>query len=225
MTWTKLGDPVPRETVDRYVPYEWPAGEIAYLPLPAPVLLPSLDEIVTIRRTRRLFEPLTQDSLSAMLWLSSRVISVGDETMGFPLTQRPAPSAGAIHPIHLLLKTLNADWARYDPYGHGLVQLGKRGDALKGLWEAIARTVDPGAGTAFLFAAEPGKTSAKYANAESLVWRDAGALVGHMALVAESLHLNFCPLGHTGEPWVSGLDEQDRLIGVGVALLGNRPKR
>jgi hypothetical protein len=74
-----------------------------------------------------------------------------------------------------------------------------------------------------LFVGEPGKTFSKYNHATSLVWRDAGVLIGHMALVAESLGLNFCPLGITGEPWVSELDKQGKLVGVGVALLGSRP--
>jgi len=68
--------------------------------------------------------------------------------------------------------------------------------------------------------AEPGKTSAKYSSSSSLVWRDAGVLLGHIGLAAESLGLNYCPLGITGEPWVSQLDSQGKLSGVGLALLG-----
>lgn len=41
-----------------------------------------------------------------------------------------------------------------------------------------------------------------------------------MALTATAQGLNFCPLGITGEPWVSGLADQGKLTGVGLALLG-----
>ena len=68
--------------------------------------------------------------------------------------------------------------------------------------------------------AEPGKTAAKYANSESLVWRDAGVLLGYMSVVAEALGLGFCPLGITGQAYVSALSADARLTGVGLAVVG-----
>ena len=70
--------------------------------------------------------------------------------------------------------------------------------------------------------AEPGKTCAKYEHADSLIWRDAGVLIGHMALVAEALDCSFCPLGITGHEWCASLKLEDRLAGVGLAILGSR---
>lgn len=77
--------------------------------------------------------------------------------------------------------------------------------------------------TRILFLSEPGKTLGKYQNGCSLIWRDAGALLGVMALTATAQGLNFCPLGITGEPWASNLAEQGKLAGVGFALLGSPP--
>jgi hypothetical protein len=71
-----------------------------------------------------------------------------------------------------------------------------------------------------LFAAEPNLTFAKYNEACSLIWRDAGVLQGILSLAAEDLGLNFCLVGVTGEPWVSGLIEQNTLVGVGAAYVG-----
>lgn len=73
-----------------------------------------------------------------------------------------------------------------------------------------------------LLVAEPGMYAAKYQACESLVWRDAGVLVGYLSLVAEVLGLDFCPLGSTGGSALGYLDQQPQLLGVGVALVGGR---
>lgn len=222
MTWIDLGNPIPLERHGQYEPYEWPSQDIEYLTVPADLALQALDKIVYARRTRRTFGLLSREQLAQFLWLSCRTIAKGDDRLGFSITQRPAPSAGAIHPIHLILGDKNNDWLRYDPDHHGLASLRTNGGVLAELWQAIEPVVDPEAGTALLFVAEPGKIYAKYESGNSLIWRDAGVLMGHMALVAEALQLNFCPLGITGEPWICRLDVQRQLVGVGVALLGSR---
>jgi len=81
-----------------------------------------------------------------------------------------------------------------------------------------------GSATLLLFVAEPGMTIAKYSNASSLIWRDAGILQGYFAAAAESLDLNFCFLGVTGEPWASQLVDQPGLCGVGAAYVGAASK-
>jgi nitroreductase len=72
-------------------------------------------------------------------------------------------------------------------------------------------------------AAESGRTAAKYENAESLIWRDAGIALGYMSIVAEALGLTFCPLGVLGEPYVSAVVSGDpRIQAAGLAVLGAR---
>ena len=69
--------------------------------------------------------------------------------------------------------------------------------------------------------AEPGKTAAKYEHHETLVWRDAGVVLGYMSLVAEALGLSFCPLGLTGRPQLTEfLPESQAMHGVGLSVLG-----
>jgi len=222
MTWIDLGNPVPLDCPIRYQPYIWPMQDIEYLSVLEDLGLPNFEKIIAERRTRRTFEFLNRNKLAEFLWLSSRILAKGDDSLGFPITQRPVPSPGAIHSIHLVLSNQRDCWLRYDPGQHGLAPLGEIGIRLTGLWEAISQVVNPQDGTALLFIAEPGKIYAKYQYGNSLIWRDAGVIIGHMALVAEALHLNFCPLGITGEPWVSSLSRLYQFVGVGVALLGSR---
>lgn len=221
MTWIDLGNPIPLATPSRYKPFVWPSQDIEYLAVPEKLALRGLEKIVSARRTRRTFGSLSREQLAFFLWLSCRTLTRGNDCIGFPITQRPAPSAGAIHPIHLLLSE-NEKWLRYDSDRHGLLLLEKAGSVLAELRQAVTQVVEPEAGTVLLFVAEPGKTYAKYKCGDSLIWRDAGVLIGHMALVAEALNLNFCPLGITGEPWISKLADQHQLVGVGAALLGSR---
>ncbi len=222
MTWTDLDNPVPRETPHRYEPYLWPSAKIDYLEAPENISLPAIEQVIANRRTRRTFGSINKQKLSTWLWLSNRVIATGHDQYGFPLTQRPAPSAGAIHPIHLVFAQQGNVWQWYDPVHHGLARFEVASDVMDGLLLDVSTVLDPGEGQVVLYVAEPGMTAAKYQNADSLVWRDTGVLLGHMALVAEALQLNFCPLGITGDPWVSKLDQEGKLVGVGVALLGSR---
>jgi hypothetical protein len=83
--------------------------------------------------------------------------------------------------------------------------------------------VAPGQGQLLWFCANVEKINAHYEHPESLIWRDAGVLLGVMALVAEALKLNFCPLGISGEPYLSAaFGTLGRLEGVGGAILGSR---
>jgi hypothetical protein len=80
--------------------------------------------------------------------------------------------------------------------------------------------VDHGALIALV--AETGKTAAKYENHCSLVWRDAGVVLGYLSLIAEALDLAFCPLGLTGHDFVAPIAPPGVLEGVGFALVGGR---
>jgi len=58
--------------------------------------------------------------------------------------------------------------------------------------------------------------SAAYDNPESLVWRDAGALLFAICLFAEGLGLAACPLGFVGQWSVEALGfPADRFLAVG----------
>jgi hypothetical protein len=141
--------------------------------------------------------------------------------MEFPIEQRGVPSAGAIHPIHILVCDLETrQLRRYDGQAHAFQVLH---DLLpEELARECSKVLPPNKGTLLLFVAEPGKTAAKYVDPLSLVWRDAGVLQGGMALAAEALRLNFCLLGITGDPWAASLSKEGKLRGVGAAFVGAR---
>lgn len=222
MTWIDLGDPLPRPVPERYEPLEWEEGEAYPLPASLEALTQPFSEVLDARTSHRVFGVVPDQQLGTFLWYACRTRGVGTSNLGFDLEHRAAPSAGAIHPIHIVLKRPGDDlWWLYEPKAHQLVELKHLTDRLAGLYELSLQVLDGDEATRILFLAETGKTLGKYQDGCSLVWRDAGALLGVMALTATAQGLNFCPLGITGEPWASRLADQGKLAGVGLALLGS----
>jgi SagB-type dehydrogenase family enzyme len=220
MDWIDLGNPVPRTTLLRHTPLEWPHDKQVPLPANPNEASRSLAEVLSSRRSKRDYSTPTLEKLAQLFSLSSRVRDVLSSAETLPQSIRPAPSAGALHPIHIILHRHGEHhWDRYDPYTHSLWEL--RSATPPSIVRTALQEVLPGDGaTLLLFAAEPKLTFAKYEQACSLIWRDAGVLQGFLSLAAEALGLNFCLMGVTGEPWVSGLVEQNSLIGVGAAYVG-----
>lgn len=221
--WMEAGNPRPREIPRRHEPVRWSEGQDADLPDSDPKPTRDAAEILLTRRTRYGFDQLTLVDLSRLLTLSARVQLEVPSQLGFPLSRRPAPSAGGIHPIHLVVHHPDhSRLQRYDAFRHRLreVYCSVRPAVVR---SELGQVVPGEQATLLLMVAEPGRTAAKYADHVSLVWRDAGALLGVIAVAAEALHLNFAPLGVTGEPWASALVEQSGLVGVGAAWIGARP--
>lgn len=223
MNWIDLNNPEPKQTAAIYTPIDWSTSRQEILP--APTDQPPTDIFTALknRRSALHFNPVNEQQLSNFLWHSCRCLNTTNSPYGFQLEQRPSPSAGAIHPIHLALKhPYNSSWWRYDPYNHALQQIPDGQDKLLELSHQRKQLNDSEQATEVLLLAEPGKMQAKYNHANSLVWRDAGALIGIMSLVAESLNMSFCPLGMTGEPWAGDIVNQGELHGVGMILVGSK---
>lgn len=222
MTWIDLGDPLPRLASEWYEPFEWAVGEVCQLPVSSEALGRPFGEVLDARVSRRQFGTVHDQQLGTFLWNACRTRGIGKSHLGFDLEHRSAPSAGAIHPIHIVVKRPEDDrWWLYGTRAHQLVELRDAIGRLAGLHERSLQVLAGDEATRILFLAEPGKTLSKYQDGCSLVWRDAGALLAVMALTATAQGLNFCPLGITGEPWASGLADQGKLVGVGFALLGS----
>lgn len=221
MEWINLGRPTVRAEPRYYQPFTWPDGTFHALPEIEDVGDKGIFNLLDHRRTRRTFTALSEGQLGQLLWRCARTQAIAESDYGFDLELRPTPSAGAMHPIHILVHLPGAsNWSRYDSRRHDLVELPGSAEAFAGLEEQCHEALPAVQATRLLLVAEPGKTCAKYQNGESLIWRDAGALLAVMAVIAEALDYSFCPLGVTGEPWAGCLAPAGVLSGVGIALVG-----
>lgn len=223
MDWTSLGEPRPHDSPSAYLPMKWPEGQRRGLP-PAEHPLPTdFGILLQSRRTQRDFSSeMSESQLSQLLSLVCQVQATMKSDYGFDLQQRGAPSAGAIHGIHLLFRPPGGPlWQRYDPLSHELVDLPDSERSCSSALQEASKLMPMGNATLVLLAAEPAMYAAKYANHESLVWRDAGVLLGYLSLTATALGLIFCPLGLTGEVALKALDSQGKLAGVGMAAVAS----
>lgn len=224
MTWIDLQDPLPRERQQPYEPITWPDEEFVKLPVPVSTSGKTFSEVLDQRRTTRKFACVETADLAYFFWNTARIQGTLGSALGFVQTFRPVASAGAVHPIHILVKRpASSTWCRYEPSMHAMIALPTFTNSLSDVDEKIGSAVDAANATILLYVAEPGMTAAKYQNEASLIWRDAGALLGHSALVAADMGLSYCPLGLTGNVWAKRLNQQGQLAGVGVALLGKLP--
>lgn len=221
MSWIDLGNPAPLEEPQPYSPTPWPKGKVRYLRAEPDGPARSFQQTVHTRRSQRIFDSPDEARLSHLLSWTCRASSIISQHLGFPQTTRPAPSAGAIHPVHVILHGIDdPGWCRYDPFEHALVELPSRLEPST-VRRALDHLLPSARATLILFAAEPALTFAKYRDGCSLIWRDAGVLQGYFSAAAEALELRFCLIGVTGEPWVSRLIDQKMLIGVGAAYVGS----
>src|SRR5690606_26004583 len=121
MTWIDLADPLPRSAPEPYTPIEWELGETRSLPSTSGVPDRSFNEVIDARASHREFGFVDDQQLGAFLWLACRTRGVGASELGFDLEHRAAPSAGAIHPIHVVVKRPGDDrWWLYVPRSHRL---------------------------------------------------------------------------------------------------------
>lgn len=216
----RLPDPSPRASAP-YVPRQWPVLRPIILAHPS-VAHSDLFQALARRRSGAKFQPLAPDALGELLWHVMRVDAISPSTLGFEQERRPTPSAGAIHPVHVLAAAPGlAAVVLYRPRLHQLDVLAGSASVYREL-RLLAQHLYQGAecATVLAFVCEPGLTAAKYEDSCSLVWRDAGILQGTMSLAAEGLGLAFRLLGATGDAQVSPLAEQGVLVGMGLALVG-----
>ncbi len=215
-------EPLPRAEPSRYSVFKWPAGRSqALFPRSAPLPV-DMVSLLEKRQTRRDFtKPLGNVALGEFLWLACRSRGARPSPYGPDQESRPHPSAGAMHPIHVLIAREDGPWERYDPVEHVLVELPGSVESAAAGRTVAQSVVSVGCAVVVGLVAEPGKTAAKYENPETLVWRDAGVVLGYMSLIAEALELSFCPLGVTGQSQFADLlPNPTSLHGVGLALLG-----
>lgn len=158
------------------------------------------------------------------MWHVARTRSSRTLPSGAQWQHRAVPSAGGRHPVDLLIvHRVGRTWKVevYDELAHALCDLNIERSALRRLISQARSLVPLGHGTLIWHAAHPWRTLRKYRQGSSLVWRDSGVLTGYLTLAAEALQLNCCPLGITGEPWVSSMLGMPGVVGVGGSVIGH----
>jgi len=220
-----MKNPQPKPTEERVPSFDYPIQHSVKLsknidPLPA-----RFDEVINSRKSQRTFSGISLQQLSNILWYTAKVKQTLVQENGYILTHRGTPSAGARHPIDILIISrtlLNSDLPHYySPIEHTLNRLGLPAQLVANLFEHINTIVSTTNATILWFIAHPERTGAKYEEPESLIWRDAGALINSIQLTCTALNISCCPIGSLGEPYISDLfNRQSGVFGAGGVLIG-----
>jgi SagB-type dehydrogenase family enzyme len=197
-----FGKKRPRRQFVRYC-----LGGTVLLPSVSVNMSPSLFEVIDGRKSTRTFRALSLEEISNVLWYSAKVNAV-KVINGEIFSHRPTPSAGAIHPIDVLI-SLQSENARclyyYDPFQHCLRLLELNISELASFIKHVNNCLNLGAGTLIWFLGDQRRTGAFYANPSSLIWRDAGALILGFQLAATALNIGSCAIGTLARPYIDNL--------------------
>lgn len=217
-----MKNPQPKATEERVTSFDYPIQHTIKLSKNIDPIPTRFDEVIINRKSERTFSGINLHQLSNILWYTAKVKQAYVQDNGYILTHRGTPSAGARHPIDILIinqTLLDSNLPHYyNPIEHTLNRLDLPDLLIANFTEHINTIVNIANATIIWFAAYPERTAAKYENHESLIWRDAGALTNSIHLTCTALKLNSCLIGSLGEPYVSDLFS--KAFGAGGLLVG-----
>lgn len=199
---------------------EWPVARSLNC---AEIVLPIERSFLTVLEARRSHRVMTRAPLRELInaiayGVQPRQVLEDDP---FERSRRPSPSAGAIHPVEILLVPGTSRVFRYVALTHQLEVLQvSEPTPLRQFLDECRHMVPEASGTALVLVGCMNRVAALYKRPASLLWRDAGVLLQTLALVATAYHLAFCPLGVLGTQVVEALGLSERASAVGAALIG-----
>ena len=201
-------EPFPRERPLRWKPFVPATSATELLVPPGPGPATPFGDVLESRRSAMAGD-VDWPSVAGLLWHAAATKGwPGPGRAGLPLQERPAPSAGGLHPVRIVcMSDRGMDAPRlYDPETHSFHLLHVVRDATMAVNRAAVETVTGASrGTTLRMVADMARTRAGYHRPESLVMRDAGCLIATLCLCAGWLGLAACPLGFLGQEMVSML--------------------
>lgn len=220
-----LNNPTPKSEQTAPVIFFYPVGEVIKLDRPDDLPDIRLLEVIEQRRSGRNFQKRTLVEIGNLLWLSAKVKNISVLENGYVLSQRPSASAGARHPIDIILCTPDLKNGRvlyyYNAFEHALQELTVDKMQVDGFLSHINEAIEIRNATILWFVAHPDRTSVKYEDALSLVWRDSGALLHCVQIACTVLGMESCPVGSLGEPFISKMFEPYGItFGAGGIVIG-----
>ena len=182
-------------------------GEATTFPIPVTDLGPTrpFSETIAARYSIRELTPPTLQDVALVMARCGLTHNSGYDLAGARIDHRPAPSAGGRHPLSLVLLSrwviglaagawvLDPDAAVLRPAAYGSADVAA---AFAAVAMALHLTEPPPA--AIFTVAHPDRTLTRYPDGISLLWRETGALLMLVHLVATDIGLGSCIAGTCG---------------------------
>ncbi|MFC0387624.1 nitroreductase family protein [Muricoccus vinaceus] len=205
-------------------PIAWPVQRVLGACPEAARLDAPLGRVLLERRSiRRLSAPSVREVLALVGMVTmNRLVKAGDP---FARSRRVSPSAGALHPVSIVVLRggrARATALRVDPVGAHVQLLRERepGGAAR-LLTRLPQYLPQARGTMLVLLADRQLTAAAYRSPDSLLWRDAGALLATLQITAAGLGLGTCLLGLLGHEVARSLfPSGNRIVAVGACVVG-----
>lgn len=217
---------IEREPKPKAAPASWLTPRLpdgSRISLPRSILSDAMPFFDVLRSRRsRIGGPLEIDQLSSVLWHSMLLRTRRPSgRFDIPWESRAAPAAGGLHALLLLVLPVDSGaGGRYDPDEHSLIACNEA--AIRLSKTSIRHILGSENGTTLQLAADANKYDACYENADSLMWRDAGALLTTISLVTTALELEATIVGRTGDAVVRASGLPGQFLGVGAIHIGSR---
>lgn len=137
---------------------------------------------------------------------------------------RSAPAAGGIHALHLLCLPLGRNEACgiYDADVHALRAAHSLEEARALNMQSVATIAEAEEGTTLQIVVDRDRYEACYHHCDSLIWRDAGAVITVISLIATLLGLESVPLGRHGDDIVLAARLGAGFAGAGAVHIGSK---
>jgi hypothetical protein len=206
---------------------EWtrtPMAFAATCALPARIAAPDADFFTTLHGRRSAIGAAAEiDRIAALLWHATQLRERRLDGRFGLWESRTCPSAGGLHPISLLVIPLAVEGMPgiYLDGRHAIGVLeGDPADAISSNRTSVAALANSASGTTIQLVADTAILSACYENWTSLLWRDAGAMIATLSLIATALELTAVPLGREGTDIVRAFGLDAPFTGVGAVHIG-----
>lgn len=209
--------PRPRARVVLPPPLSAPIVGLRRLAIPTQELKGCWDDLLARRQTNYRSISIDIEIAGTICWFTSRNIRTLDGKNG-QLSHRPTPSAGALHPIELVITGLpgspGAWWYRADE--HAFALLDSDDSTLRALETEAADCLPVEAASQIWLLGDIEKVAAKYECPASLLLRDAGFLLCTLTFTATAMGLAPVPMGVTANSILPISTEWSRpVVGLG----------
>lgn len=221
----KLKPPHPLATPRTLPVFDFQISGVLPIPKPARRKWLPLDRVLNTRQSSRDFKtPITFQQFGDLLWHSSRTRRTGRAAGNTPWASKPSPSGGGCHPVQMLVlraPVLKNKLLLYNSDHHFFgVREVPNAKLIQQCLREVDKCLETHNGTVIWFVADLARSGARYRYPESLAWRDSGALLATLGLVAEGMRLEFCGLGLHEIPSLKRfLKFNQSVIGVGGCIV------
>lgn len=214
----RTDEPLPRTTPSVWTPYKFDVVTTEVLTRPGPPSSRSFADVIAKRRSTVNY-PIKLSSVAELLWYAVGWKGYAPRgRAGLPIAWSTSPSSGGLQSINVICISDDGSAPRvYDPVNHAFLVL-RADNELVHLEnrKAVSSVTGSHNGCTLRLISDRSKLCAAYENADSLVLRDAGAVLATIGLCAEWLGLSACSLGFLGNamlPLLALPEERFRSVG------------